>query len=412
MTRVLATLLGAKQPSFRLSLNQLEKAGGMPGVDIRLTTDILHRTQDKIRMLGLDPKDTTPEELYHALKQRLVRDEQVVRSGIGLPNNATNTEMIAAVVAYISELTPDKSLVMKNSVARQLLKKQNLAKTMALLGYRSSSSMIKSEPVAQIFAAAHIAESEQWWQDFRLSYGTLRPGDFEMKRIGVIAPTAKKWQIIGANHAAEQRHNIVSLNELGSVVLLPIANEHSMRGLALVMLLLTLEAVNDIRASSSYLKFQQVRTNFGATVADVSRSRVYAAAELANQPIAWQALHRFYARNLDKYPSELFEPHLQSDDLSWHTAEHMLVDLDETLDFWQDSQYCGLTDEDGTVVSLNIFDATLNYCNDLPFIARISQHIKQSVWHELTSRYLNHSPIEKLITDQLIDNQPDMYLRA
>lgn len=401
MTRVLAALLGAKQPTFRLSLNQLERSGGLPGVDIRLTTDILHRTQAKLRQLGLDPRDTTQKELYHALQERLARDDTAVLAALGLAKDATVAEILQTVQAFTTRVTPDKSLVLKASTAKVLLKKHVPTKTMKLLGYRSDISMLKHEPISHIYAAAHIAESEAWWQEFRASYTSLKPGDFEMKRIAIIAPSTDRWRAVGAEHAAEKRHNIVALNELGSVILLPIEESHSIRGLALVMLLLTLQSINDIRSSSSYLKFQQVKPHFGETVALVSQNRVYAAAELANQPVAWQALHRYYARNLDKYPTDIFEPHLQSDDLTWNAPEKTLLELDATLEFWHDTQYCGLTDDAGNAVSLNIFDAVLNYCNNLPFSARVSEYIKQSVWYELTSRYLEQNSVEKLIREQL-----------
>lgn len=408
MTRVLQALLGAQQPAFQINLNSLERAGGLPGVDIRLTVDIVQRTRQKIKELGLDPTDTTPEELYYALKERLTVDDRAVHAALGLPRNSTNQEVIEAVTNYIGSITTDKAFVLKGASAKQLLTKADLTKTMKLLGYRSQASMLKHEKPAYIFAGAHIAESKEWWQKFRSNYESLTPSDFEMKRIEISVPSHARWQSIGNEFSADTLHNIVAMQELGSIVYLPISNSQNITGLSLVLLLLGIQSVNDIRCSSSYLKFQQVRQHFGQTVAEVSDSRVYAAATLAQQPVAWQALHRYYARNLDAYPAHIFEPHLSAEDLSWHQPEDVLRELTETLDFWEDTQSCALTDEAGTVVSMNIFDAVLNYCNNAPFASRFSEYIKHNVWHELTSRYLQQATAQKIVTDQLAGDTPQI----
>lgn len=394
-------MLGAKQPTFQISLNQLERAGGMPGVDIRLTADILHRTQAKIRELGLDPNDTTPEELYHALEERLKRDERALESALDIPGNATNQEITGVAASFLSRTTRDKAFVLKASVVKSLLKKHVPTKAMKLLGYRSNISMLKHEPVAHVYAAAHLAESASWWQDFRGLYKQLSPSDFEMKPITILSPTTQRWQRIANTHAAQAQQSVTLLQELGTVLLLPMSNKRQVTGLALVLTILGLQAVNDIRSGSSFLKFQQVRPDFSDTVIAVSQSRVYAAAQIASQPVAWQALHRYYARHLDRYPADVFEPHVQSDDLTWVAPEETMAGISETLEFWQDTQFCGLTGSTGVVVSLNLFDVVINYANKLPFEQRSVQHVVQNVWHELTSRYLQQHAIESAIADQL-----------
>lgn len=67
MSQFLSELLEAAEPAFTLSLRQLEQISGAPSADIRLTTDIIGKVHLKLRELGLDPKDTTGQELYHAL---------------------------------------------------------------------------------------------------------------------------------------------------------------------------------------------------------------------------------------------------------------------------------------------------------------------------------------------------------
>ena len=69
MARGLATLLGRKDDKlFLLTINDLEKATGLRGVDAHLIGDILHRGHEIIRALKLDGSDSTAQELYNSLR--------------------------------------------------------------------------------------------------------------------------------------------------------------------------------------------------------------------------------------------------------------------------------------------------------------------------------------------------------
>src|SRR6185369_14848313 len=98
MTRFLSEALGAVEPVFSRSIQQLEHAAGLPGTDIRLTADIIQKTRTKIADLGLDPDDTTGQELYGALQERLAKDEQTVRSVLGVAEAVEADEIVAKVV--------------------------------------------------------------------------------------------------------------------------------------------------------------------------------------------------------------------------------------------------------------------------------------------------------------------------
>lgn len=67
MAKFLQKLLDAPEPLFTTGLRQLEQATGQSGVDTRIIADITHTAHDCMRQIGLDPADTTAEELYLAL---------------------------------------------------------------------------------------------------------------------------------------------------------------------------------------------------------------------------------------------------------------------------------------------------------------------------------------------------------
>ncbi|RYF29617.1 MAG: carbohydrate kinase family protein [Chloroflexi bacterium] len=67
MAKFLKDLLATDHPLFTYNLQQLEKATGNAGVDVRLIADVTEKAHAVMRRLKLDTADTTGEELYWAL---------------------------------------------------------------------------------------------------------------------------------------------------------------------------------------------------------------------------------------------------------------------------------------------------------------------------------------------------------
>ena len=68
MARELAVLLEDTTPLLLKCFRDLEKASGGRGIDTKLIGDILQKSKKIMKELSLDPNDTTPEELYSALR--------------------------------------------------------------------------------------------------------------------------------------------------------------------------------------------------------------------------------------------------------------------------------------------------------------------------------------------------------
>lgn len=399
MTRFLSEALGAVEPVFSRSIQQLEQAAGRPGTDIRLTADIIQRTREKVGQLGLDPDDTTGEELYGALQERLRRDERIAREALLLTEAASPEDVVSRMVQFLGRHEKSQNaFVLKAAAAKRLLKKKPPKTAMKRLGYRSVDSMLKHESAAEVYAAALMAESNAWHRSFRDQYQKLTPSDFETKKISLIHPVAKRWQELARTFVTAERHNLLSFPELGAVVVLPI--EHEVDGLAITTLLLAAHEMNGIRAHSSYAKLQQVKPDFGKLIQKSSVSEPYTSAELAGQPVPWRMIQRYYARFTDAYHPEIFEPHVQPDDLKWTTGEEFLVKLDPRLDFWQGAEVLGLMHE-GEIVSCNALDVALGFCNHLPFSDRIVHFVRGNLWHELMMHYLHQENLEAAVHQQM-----------
>jgi hypothetical protein len=165
-------------------------------------------------------------------------------------------------------------------------------------------------------------------------------------------------------------------------------------------LILALHSMNEIRAASTYLKLCQVKPNFGSIVQDVIADETYLGANLLDQPVSWQMLQRYFARFTDAFRSEIFEPHIQAADLSWHSVEAVLEQLEPSLAFWQGTEHLGLV-YDHQPVSLNIVDVALAACNKLPYANRMVHYLQHSLRTELLLQYLQHERVEQTVLGHL-----------
>jgi hypothetical protein len=406
MTRILSELLGAREPAFRQGIQKLEQASGGAAEDIRLTTEILQGMQDRLRQLGLDPQDTTGRELYHALMQRVKEDNVIFQDLLGVVLEKDAHQVTTAVERFVNSLDmPKEVFAMRSVAAKKLLRKHPPKRAMKRLGYRSVESMLKHEPCALIFTAAHLVESLPWHRQISAAYKRLSPSDFECRDLQIMAPTNARWERLAEDYVLQARQNIVGLRELGTVVLLPLP-QLRMDAAPMAVTLLTLQAANEIASASAYLKMHQVRPDFGAVVAQIARSEPLTKAEVAGSLLPWKVVQRYFARHPEAYNPDLFEPHVQQGDLRWHTAEDILGKLHPRFEFWKDSSHLGLLAK-GDTVSLNIMDAVLNFCNTLPYERRLVRYARSHMWHELLLRYMRQGSIERTLHEQLGDELVD-----
>lgn len=398
MTRILSELLGTREPDFRSGIEKLERASGHASADVRLTAEVLQASREKLRELGLDPADTTGPELYAALQERLKTDDR--RLAKKLEEATDEDDVVAGVAHALKGVSIVRScFALKNVVAKKLLQRNPPKKVMKQLGYRSLDSLLKHEPVALLFAAARLIESQAWQKTLHEQYKKLQATDFEARDIAVYRPTSQRWQELGQRLVSEHKHNVLGLKELGAIVLLPLPSEQPPAA-TITMLALALESVNEIRAASTFLKLCQVKPDFGSILQTVVVHEPELMTDLLDQPVAWQIIQRYYARVKAAFRSDIFEPHIQEDDLSWHAIEQVLAELDPTLEFWQGTSHLSLLHEHQPV-SFNLLDVALACCNQLPFASRIVHYARASLRHELLLRYLKHENVEQTVLSQL-----------
>lgn len=399
MTRVLADLLHAAQPHFSMTIRDLEHAAGKPSKDIALASEVLQRARLKATELGLDPSDTTEEELYQALMTRLDRDETTIRRALELKEESTTEEILSAAVQCIENLhLSHKTFALKTSVAKRLLKKHPPKRVMKQLHYRSLDSMLKHEPVAQVYVAAYLCESLAWRKKFMDQYKLLQPRDFETREIITLVPTAARWSELAEQAVNTQRHSVMVVKELGAIVALPLSQP--LPGLTITTFILLANALNDIASAGSFLKLQQVKPDFGAVVKSAIEQEPVTSARLVDRVVPWRVVHQYYARFANAYNPVIFEPHIQADDLHWVHPEALLAHLHPSLEFWKDTRYTAWKTGQ-TIVSFNVFDLAISCCNRISYGKHTIHFMQQQLWNELMVRYLDHDNVEQAIVGEL-----------
>jgi hypothetical protein len=403
MTRFLSESLQAGEPFFRQGVRQLEAARGNPNADIRLSTEVMQATQAKLKQLGLDPRDTTAEELYHALQERIKADDARLTRTLrtrAATHVSAEADVVAGMIHVLKDLPDSKRcFALKASSLKALIKQQPPKKAMKRLGYRSLDSFLKHETPVSMLAAAWLSESQQWRQRLLEQYKRLGPGDFEDRSIIFMQPDSQRWHNLAEEVVGKAKHNLLSFKELGALVFLPLSSD-APAGSTTASLALALHELNEIRAGSTFLKLCQVRPDFGSLVQSVAKDEQQQNSKLFEESVPWHLVQRYYAQMTRHGRDEAFEPHLRLEDMAWHPIEQTLSAIEPSFDFWQQSAHLGLL-HGRQPVSLNVVDAALNYCNQLPFERRIVHYFQTSLWHEMLLRYLSHEAVEQTVMSHL-----------
>lgn len=403
MGSVLRDLLDAEEPIFSLALRQLEQTSGQHGTDARLVGEIAEKMARGTVALGLDPADTTGRELYASLMNRMRDDNLRVTRLIGGKNPDNVGEMVPLMVRAVEAMPLNRDAwLLKHSVAKKLLKQMPPQQLMKQLGYRSVDSLLKHEPLDELYTALRFSEGSDWLERYNHLFGTVTPSDFETRPVALVVMDRKKYADLAAHFVAKKLHNVTHTKEMGVVVVVPMHATH-MKGITLKTLPLLFHYINEIRLYSSFFKLKQVNAHFGQTVVDTLNADPGTASQMAGQYVHWRVIQRYFGRPtvLGEAPHpEAFQPHVHPEDLHWRKAEEWLAQLDPAMAFWQEMDYVARL-YDGWPITFNLTDISFAYSNAEPYEKRYVYHFRESLWNEIFMRYMGHKNLEHSILVQL-----------
>jgi hypothetical protein len=355
----------------------------------------------KMRELGLDPNDTTPHELYKALVNLAALHDSFLANRLAISEPHDPRVVLPAVTRIVNGWhIPKAAWVLKPVAIKKLLKAVPAKNLMKELHYRSLDSMIKREPAQVLLTVARHIETATWQQKMLDAYKKLLPSDFETQNIAVEYLDSPRWQEFGEALARARRTNVMHAPEAGVVLVLPLPVVE-LRGLTLMSLLLILHWIQEIRVHSTYFKFQHMQPNFGKLLSKSLSGNDGGHVRLGGQPIHWRVVHRYYGQANRLNHPEIFEPHVQPEDLAYRKAEALLYRLEPALHFWHNLDYVGLPQADDKPLSFNLLDNAINLLNGLDYEQRVSYHLRDAVWNEFYSRYMGERALERELLEQL-----------
>ena len=401
MSKLLRDLLQAKEPLFTQSLRELEFDTGKKSIDIKLTAEIIEKTHAATRSLGLDSSDTVDKELFHALDHRVAEHNTHLAKALGTSEDAPVRDIVPKLVeAALSSDISRKSWLLKKSVAKDLLREMPPKGMMKHLGYRSIESMFKNENFAEIYTALRFSEGSEWLNTYdELFTSKVQPSDFEVRDIEIVIMDHDKWVDLAEKFVQKKLHNVTHTKELGVIVVVPMKQTH-MRGLTLKTLPLLFHYINEIRLYSAFFKLKSTAAHFGKTISETLIADTGTGSTIANFNIHWRVIQRYFGK-IHESPPEIFQPHVQPEDLHWRRAEESLYKLDSELKYWQDLDYVATVGSDGLPVPFNLMDVAIGYSNGQGFAKRNFYHFRESLWNEIFIRYMGEPTLKRQILQQL-----------
>ncbi len=262
MTRTLSDLLTTNEAQLRLQLNQLERVSGHQNTDIKLSVEVVQAAKQKVRALGLDHTDTTTQELYQMLLERVSQDDTRLERALqtrAATYVSAEAKVIDGVVHALNSETRSRSVMaMKSAAAKRLLKKLPPKRLVKALGYRSTDALLRQESSILVAAAALHIESGVWRRAWLDSYKQLRPADFENRTMQILHPSSKRWQELTDKIVTEQAHTLLAMPEMGALIILPLPERHP-QGMVIATLALAIQELNNLAAAANWNSFQLIR---------------------------------------------------------------------------------------------------------------------------------------------------------
>lgn len=400
MCRILAELLEKDQTLLSAELHKLEYACGHTSEDVRLTAEILAKTRQKTRELGLDPLDTSGKELYLAINNLIKTHEDFLNKRLGI-SYENDSEYVSNIIKSIKTLDiPKKVWAIKPSCLKKMLKNSPPKKVKSLLGYRSMESMLKRESAAVILSLAVLCESDKWFDKFTNQYKDIMPSDFEDKVVEFVELLDHVSYEKLKPYTTKIQSNIFTICEAGVVPVLPLPIKPR-SGFTIALLALIIQSINELRQYSTYFKLHQMKADFSEIIVRAARQDKSDHIIVAGLKFDWDNLFGHFGQNKIRYP-EVLDPHVTAEDLAWKKSEELLYKLEPALHFWSGMDFVAAL-EDKKPISFNMLDAAINCANNIAFEHRIYNHMQKSLNNTLYIRYIGTDSIERQAVRELDD---------
>ncbi len=396
MTKYLSDVLEIDQAVFAKQIARLEQATLAQGIDIRLTASIHHAVTQKITELGLDPLDTTADELYRALHTKALSDNALLLKTLGLDSGATSVQIMQSLVKYVSKRVKKQQIVtIKNKALKKIFTDNVPTRTMKLLHYRSAVSLLKREHPHELYVLAQLLESDSYKKKLQQCLRQLKAADYEEAPLQLLCVDEERWSHIRPaikNHIVP----IFSLPEVGTIAVLPIYTQMT-PCLALISAALLFKEVQHLKQTSSYVKVRMLDPSFHHHLETLNEHAQNTLFHISDTPVQWRHVHTLIGRQKLSYD---FGPHITKSDMKWFHVEAELAGIDPNLGFWVGTHRLAYAHK-SSVVSLHIVDVCFSVMYSQVLGSAPRQFVRRAISDELLQEYMTVPPYIQMVQEQI-----------
>jgi len=407
----IAKILRADKDTIRLLEEKLGASTGKKEVMSKIVEENETAIRNRLDFLGLGRK-ITAKQVYDALLSKIEADNDVLFRALGSPSASLPSDWQRVLEIAQNITSQPEGFFLKKEKAIEFLINQPPQKILQVLNYKSAEEMLAEEDIFEIFSALRFVEGSDWLNEkFFKQYESLKPSDFEKRKIKVLA-LPERWAAIAENFIKHKYHNISHLKELGVIYVIPLFLEVS--GETLRNFSLILHYFNEVKFYSDlFEKFSNDVNSFAQNLISLLRGDIIdkRLPQVSLEKTQWLIIQRYLAKD-DENDWRLFEPHISPEALHWERAEKMLVKAGQLLNnfsadlaFWQDLNWVGdyFQTEPGidVLVSFNLIDMAMSLVKEKELIKYLYHH-QEALWNKIFCEYFGEEKMEELIKENII----------
>lgn len=357
------------------------------------------------------PRDSSAEEIYGALINRLTHLDQHLFELLGKPNLANMAVTCGKMCEVAFQVfPPPKGLFIKKEKVTQLLNKHKPDNLLKHFGYSAVDKLVEEEGFASVVSALRFAQSQEWMHKFfDTAYNDLKPGDFEEREVEMKI-LEQKWVDVAEKYLEKKYHNVSHLKEFGVIFITPIKLD--IPGETSRMFTLLLHYLHEVPFYSGLFRKYMNDEDFIIKFRSLLRGDVPSGPMLDGGKITWRIVQRYLAKDNESDP-RLFEPHVNPEAEHWYRAERdfgrlgrMMEEEDQKMSFrfWIGLDFVGdfFKDREGQdhLVGFNYIDLIMSLVKKGHI--KYLYHQQEALWNKIFLEYMGRETMNRLMEENII----------
>lgn len=402
----MAELLNNKAEVIEKVDKKMFEVSGKTEVIDELVKDVEEKRNRALADLGLSD-NSKAEEVFEALVKKIEKDDKNLFDDFGNPDFAKQ-EDAQKVLNRINDLADlPTSFYLREAKAHQLFRQNPPRQIMAALGYDDIEEFIKNEDYLEMFCALRIVEDKDWLNNtFFAAYTDLKPGDFEERKIQVMA-LPERWVEIGRKFSKKKLHHMSHLKEMGVVFLIP-TGLHGV-GELIYTFFMTLHYLHEVDWHAHLFASLHKEEDFAEKMIEVLKVGVEEAPEAKEGEINWRVIPTYLGKK-DKNDPRLADPRINPEDYHYIKAAEDIKKFakqnpESGLKFWNDLDYvAGLFENQQgqkDLISFSLFDVGITLLGKLGLESKYLYHQQEALWNVIFAAYMGEKKMNELMMTRL-----------